>query len=249
MVDDSGHFDRVAETYHRARPAYPTEIFDELELRGALTPGCRILELGAGTGQATAELLARGAHVTAVEPGATMAARLRAAFPTLEVIESTAEEAEVEPGSFDTVVAATSLHWMDLDVVLPRVHRALRPEGWLAAWWNVFGDPEVRTPFRQRIDTLSLEAGLSRDGGGTRAFAVDERLATLTAGGFAAEPPTMLRWTISLTSAQLRDLFTTFPQWAAVPGLVDRVAEAADECGGLVEEHYVSALYVARRRD
>ena len=37
-----------------------------------------MVEIGPGTGQATRDLLARGAHVVAVEPGADLAAHLRA---------------------------------------------------------------------------------------------------------------------------------------------------------------------------
>jgi SAM-dependent methyltransferase len=48
---------------------------------------------------------------------------------------------------FDLAVAATSLHWVRLDVALSKLAQALRPGGWLAAWWTVFGDPERVTDF------------------------------------------------------------------------------------------------------
>jgi len=67
-------FDSVAERYHDVRPRYPDSIWDALFAITGLRPGARVLEIGAGTGIATAALVRRGCHVTALEPGAAMAA-------------------------------------------------------------------------------------------------------------------------------------------------------------------------------
>src|SRR4051794_40551303 len=117
------HFDAHAETYASARPPYPRALWQRLRELGVLHPGRRALDLGAGTGQATGALLAAGMHVTAVEPGSRLAARLRQAHPGATVLVMRAEELDLPDASFDTLVAATSIHWMDLDVVLPKVHR------------------------------------------------------------------------------------------------------------------------------
>ena len=52
-------FDRAADIYHLIRPGYPAELFEELF--ALLPPKPRMLEVGPGTGQATRDLLARGA--------------------------------------------------------------------------------------------------------------------------------------------------------------------------------------------
>ena len=121
-------FDKVPHTYDRVRPVYPEPLFDEIFRRFPLaTP--RVLEIGPGTGKATASLLARGAQVTAVEPGANLTAFLRAKFAgddRLSVLNATFEDAEVAPNSFDLVFAATSFHWVDPDVRLRKAHDILR---------------------------------------------------------------------------------------------------------------------------
>ena len=48
------------------------------EVLSELVPPAHVLELGAGTGQATIELARRGYRVSAIEPGAQMAAALQA---------------------------------------------------------------------------------------------------------------------------------------------------------------------------
>lgn len=53
-------FGRVAELYDRARPSYPAAAIDALLEYGGLVPGSRVVDVGAGTGQATELLAARG---------------------------------------------------------------------------------------------------------------------------------------------------------------------------------------------
>ena len=67
-------FNEVADVYDRVRPSYPAALFDALF--DMLSPEPEIVEVGPGTGQATKDLLARGASVHAIEIGPAMAARL-----------------------------------------------------------------------------------------------------------------------------------------------------------------------------
>jgi SAM-dependent methyltransferase len=248
-VSNGQHFDRVAATYDRGRPPYPARVFDLLTELGVLAPGVRLLEIGAGSGQATRVLVEQGATVDAVEPGPDLAGMLRErlAGRAVRVLEATVEDVPLAEASYDAAVAATSLHWVDLDRVLPRLHSAIRPGGWLVPWWTVFGDGERPTPFRARVDALAIATGL----GGpdpVSAAKYDELCASLARGGrFEAPVPEVIRWSTVLDTDGVRDLFTTFPTWAAVPGLVDRVAGFVDDVGGSVEEHYLTVVYPSRR--
>ena len=64
-------FDSVAETYERSRPLYADDAVGWIARR---LPFGRVLDLGAGTGKLTRQLLACGADVVAVEPGEAMRA-------------------------------------------------------------------------------------------------------------------------------------------------------------------------------
>ena len=70
-------FDQAAELYDRARPGYPPALFTDLAELAGIGPGCRVLEIGCGTGQATGPLAKRGCQVVAVELGAALAAAAR----------------------------------------------------------------------------------------------------------------------------------------------------------------------------
>lgn len=125
-------FDGSPVTYERARPVYPEPLWDELFAK--LPPRPSLVEIGPGTGKATVALLARGARVVACEPGANLSEFLRANFPTtdLDVRNETFEASSLEEGRYDGVVAATSFHWVDRSVRLPKSHSILKADGTLA---------------------------------------------------------------------------------------------------------------------
>jgi len=105
-------FDEAAETYDRVRPSYPPGVFDTLFDLVPERPD--IVEVGPGTGQATEDLLARGASVLAVEIGPAMAAKLREKHVSdrLQVSVGDFEVLDIEPASADAVFSATAYHWI-----------------------------------------------------------------------------------------------------------------------------------------
>jgi len=65
----------------------------------------RALDVGAGTGALTAELLARGATVVAADPSPEFAAVLHERFPGVEVHEDPAEAMPFAESDFDVALA------------------------------------------------------------------------------------------------------------------------------------------------
>ncbi|MBM9509336.1 class I SAM-dependent methyltransferase [Streptomyces sp. KK5PA1] len=140
----------MPELYDRVRPGYPDELFADLVSVTGTDERSAVLEVGCGTGQATRSLAALGCPVTAVEPGAGMAALARertAAFRNVQVERSTFEEWDDRGRRFDALVAASSWHWVDPSLGWRRAHAVLRPGGWMALLGNVVvrrpGEPEV----------------------------------------------------------------------------------------------------------
>jgi SAM-dependent methyltransferase len=70
-----------------------------------VAPGMRVLDVGAGTGALTSELVARGASVAAADPSPEFVAVLRGRFPNLEVEEAPAESLPYGDGVFDLALA------------------------------------------------------------------------------------------------------------------------------------------------
>jgi SAM-dependent methyltransferase len=148
--DLGGVFNEVSELYDRVRPGYPDELFADLVAITGMDEGSSVLEVGCGTGQATRSLAALRCSVTALEPGADMAALARdrlATFGNVTVETSTFEEWDDRGRRFDVLVSASAWHWVDPSIGWPRARDVLRPGGWMALLGNVVvrrpGEPEV----------------------------------------------------------------------------------------------------------
>jgi SAM-dependent methyltransferase len=126
----------LAEQYERARPGYPPEALARITDELWLGPGRRVLDLAAGTGKLTRQLVATGAEVVAVEPLASMREACAAAVPAVEVLEGTAESIPLPDSSVDAVTVAQAFHWFDPVAAFAEIARVLRTGGGLALVWN-----------------------------------------------------------------------------------------------------------------
>ena len=89
--------------------------------------GQRVLDVGAGTGALTRELLDRGATVVAVEPSPEFTRALRSRFPQLEVHEAAAEELPFTADAFDLALAQLVVAFMeDASVAMRELGRVAR---------------------------------------------------------------------------------------------------------------------------
>ncbi len=132
-------FNAAAAQYAAHRPSYPPALLDAVEeLTGRTLRGARVVDIGAGTGIATALLQGRGADVLAVEPGAGMAAELRRAHPCIPLVRGDGNALPLADASADLITCAQAWHWTDPARALPEALRVLRPGGALALWWNMY---------------------------------------------------------------------------------------------------------------
>jgi SAM-dependent methyltransferase len=139
-------FGQTAEAYDTYRAEYPAEVFQFI--LAPISPEKRHLamDLGAGTGRATRNLVDHFEKVIAVEPDPRMAEKIRGFGARVKVRISTAEECVQEPGSVDLIVIANALHWMEAPLVMKNVMRWLCSGGIFALIDPPF--PHVPEPIR-----------------------------------------------------------------------------------------------------
>ena len=244
--------------YDAARPAYPDWVFDFLCERCGLAPNAATFEIGAGTGTATRRLLELGATpLLAVEPDDRLAAFLRKTIPdkALTVIPAPFEEAMLQEGTFDLGLSATAFHWLSEDFALGKVAKLLRPGGWWAMLWNVFGDCRRPDPFHEATKSLLNKPLSPSAGNGELPFALDveARLAALErTGTFDGVEHRSSTWSLVLDADQTVALYATYSNVNIRPDREDVLNElgriARDEFQGCVTRNMVTSLYIARRR-
>ncbi|MFD7509427.1 class I SAM-dependent methyltransferase [Streptomyces sp. NPDC059853] len=225
-------FNAVAADYAATRPGYPAALYDAVEeLAGRPLHGADVLDVGAGTGIGTAPMLARGAQVTAAEPGPGMAAQLRAQLPDVPVVRGSGDALPFTADSFDLVTCAQAWHWTDPARSVPEALRVLRPGGALALWWNVpdgsvdwIAAQERRLQRQWRQDDVTERAGTliqdiapslsphCRELRWSRTVPLDTHLASLATHSYIATlPADRAAALIEAERAALRDVFGDGP--------------------------------------
>jgi len=154
-------FDTVADQYDRHRPTYPAELVGHAVATGGLAPGDRVLEIGCGTGQLTRSLVARGLHVTAVEPGENLIALARQRVHAPGAVEFVHRRFEDAPpdGAFAAAFSASAFHWIDPEVSWDKVARSLKPGGVFALiQYSAVRDQRALTDDDALMDALARTA-------------------------------------------------------------------------------------------
>jgi SAM-dependent methyltransferase len=144
-------FDEIAAEYDRRRPAYPDELIGRACQVAGIGSGDHVLEVGCGSGQLTRGLLARGLHVTALEPGPSLIALARrnlAGAGQVEFVNAQLEGASLPRERFAAVFSASAFHWVDPEVSWRKAADALVPGGTLALV-QYFGLEEPRSKLDQ----------------------------------------------------------------------------------------------------
>ena len=251
---ESRQFDRMADYYDRFRPVYPEALVDALAREAGLRPGSRVLEAGAGSGKATAQLAARGYAVDCVEPGEALCRAGRARFAGKAVTFTAArfEEYMPEEGAYDLVFCAQAWHWVGQPGGWRAAARALRPGGSLGILYNLAVFPDGAEG--RELADLNARCGM----GGMAPEAAEGRVAALArdmedSGLFSAPRIFREMWRQDFTADGYYGLALTGNSFvqrddAAKEAARQEIARLAESRGGAIQQPYLAALHVAGKR-
>jgi SAM-dependent methyltransferase len=202
-----GVFDAVADAYDQHRSGYPREIIRAAVELAFLTPGSRVVEVGAGTGKLTEELVACGLRVDAVEPGPNMIDVAQRRVNNSGLVRfhlNRFEDVSLPVGAFDAVLSGSAFHWVDPSVGWAKAAALLRPGGTLA---------------------LLQPLGVRDQGDGTAVEELQEALERLAPDVAADYPVPRALEEIPLGVEARRDNVSEVWAWLAHPGLAVPEAE------------------------
>jgi trans-aconitate methyltransferase len=120
--------------------------------------GERILDIGCGTGQLTAEIAASGAHVVGLDSSPEMLGQARQNYPHLKFALADATDFRFEE-PFDAVFSNAALHWVkDAEASVKCITAALRPGGRFVAEFGGKGNiPEILAALRAVFGAAAVE--------------------------------------------------------------------------------------------
>jgi ubiquinone/menaquinone biosynthesis C-methylase UbiE len=112
---------------------YSTRLAPKFADFAGITDGLRVLDVGAGTGALAAELIRRGAEVTAADPTPQFVSALRARLPEATVEAAPAETLPWADATFDAALSQLVVTFMnDAPAGVREMHRVVRPGGTVA---------------------------------------------------------------------------------------------------------------------
>jgi SAM-dependent methyltransferase len=249
-------FDREAERYDRARPAYPAALIDEV--LGPSPRGLSVLDVACGTGIASRQMAQRGARVLGVDLNPAMAAIAeRHGIPT-EVAEF--ETWDPAGRTFDRVTCAQAWHWLDPEVSAAKAASVLRPGGRLCVFWNVGHHPDGLAAALQTVygrilppGSAALRIGYAVNSPSDPRAGFGEVAEALVACGELADPGiTSFPWSRTYTRDMWLDELRSHSDHIALASevrerLLDEVGATIDRFGGAFDMSFATVLVAAIR--
>lgn len=126
---DGLQFERLAELYSRIRPTYPARVYRALLHALGAERVAVAVDLGCGSGQSVAGLLAVADRVIGVEPADALRAEAVAAYRQATFVKGTGEAIPLPDASASVVTVGNAFYWMDMPTALREVDRVLLRPG------------------------------------------------------------------------------------------------------------------------
>lgn len=252
MTERALSFGAAAASYERFRPGYPLALVDQV-LTYAGRPVRTAIEIGAGTGKATREFVARGVAVTATEPDPAMLDELRKHVPdSVTTVVASFEDLDGLP-EHDLVYAAAALHWTEPVGRWERVARLLVRGGVFACFGGRLhlADPDVDERVRMaRAPYVSDDEVPSPDGTPAESSMLWPGTELLTSELFTDARQSRIERRLSLSAADFVGHLSTVSAYAVVPA-ADRSSMYASVLATLPDTVELTAdldLHLARLR-
>lgn len=252
-------FSNVINDYEYARPKYPRELYEKTHLFAGLTDKVDILEVGAGTGQATDLFLQNGKYdIDLLEVSREQADFLREKYKdndNVNVVCSYFEDCNEEK-KYDMIYSATAFHWIDSDVGYPKAYRMLKKGGTMAVFWQmssvIFYDFGLFKGLNKIKKKYFSNESLGFDENGIQKVK-ERRIGQIQSGGCFSEPECYeFRWVDSYDADRYVALINTYSSTQLLDenvrtAYLNEIRRYIEENGGIVEMPQLVMLYLVKK--
>ena len=229
MGDLGTSFGTAAGDYEKGRPGYLPDAVAWL-LADVAGP---VVDVGAGTGKLTEQIVLQGLDVTAVDPDAGMLSALHAALPGVPTVVGRAESLPLPAESVGALTFGQSWHWVDVPAASAEAARVLRPGGVLALVWNL------------RDESVEWVAALGEAMGASKAESMISADEVEVGVPFGPVVEAVWSWEAPMTPDQIRAMVRSRSYYiAGDAGFRADVDEAVDVVLAGLDPHAIPMPYV-----
>ena len=252
-------FSNVIDDYEYARPKYPQELYDKIQAFCEIDDNADVLEVGAGTGQAT-DLILRNCfcNIDLLEVSKEQADFLSEKYRdngNVVVVCSYFEDM-VEDKKYDVIYSATAFHWIDSEVGYPKAYRMLKTGGTMAVFWQMSSVTYYNFGIFEGLNNIKKKylpnESLGFDDTGIRQVK-EKRIRQIQSGGYFGEPECYeFRWTDTYDADRYVALLNTYSSTQLLEESVRRtyleeVHRYINDKGGIVEMPQLVMLYLVKK--
>ena len=234
-------FARVVKLYDCARPTYPRELREQIVSFAGLEQGADVLEVGAGTGQATDLFLEYSP--TLLEISDEQVNFLRERYSDLRVDKAYFED--YKPAKhFDLIYSATAFHWVNSEIGYPKAWNMLKDGGTMAVFWHMSSVMHYECGIFPLLNEVKLKYMPDTSLGFTDAEVENvrqKRFRQFQSGGYFKKPELFeYRWTDTYEAEHYAMLVETYSETQMLPAstrnaYVDEIQNVIEKNGGIVE--------------
>jgi ubiquinone/menaquinone biosynthesis C-methylase UbiE len=137
--EESEMFNQMADYYDRFRPDYPEETIQTILSTANLSSDSRVLEIGAGSGKATAQFADYDIEMLCIDPGEDLvqAGNKKFVNKNIRFVASRFEDYSLPLEYYDAIISAQAFHWIPQPQGYEKCASILKKDGYLLPFWNI----------------------------------------------------------------------------------------------------------------
>ena len=150
-MDTKTVFSTKAEKYAKYRWEYAAGTIETIINITQMSTHSTVADIGAGTGKLTKQFVTKVQTIHAIEPNFELRqilTRELGAFPSVSVIDGSAEATRLPDQCVDVITVAQAIHWFDPEPARQEMMRILKEDGWLVLIRNDGRDNEQNEALR-----------------------------------------------------------------------------------------------------
>jgi len=247
-------FKNVVTDYDYARPTYPPELYKTIRDFSGIGPDSNILEVGAGTGQATKLFVEKNHSLDLLEVSDEQVAFLRGKYKkniNVRIFKDYFEDFKADR-RYDLIYSATAFHWIKCENGYPKAWEMLCDGGTMAVFWNMFWELRRNGGIFDGLNEISEKYSAICEINDIDSIR-EKRIKQITVGGFFPAPQYYeFRWTGLYDTKKYVALMNTNSRALTLNdtermNYLREIEHYVDAHGGVVEVPELVCLYLTKK--